>query len=293
MKAEMMKRVGDAVIHEIGDGYEVSFHKIVKNNNFVRLAIVIRRTGDTVCPVIYIDELLKKINSGCKSVQSAAMEIADMYRNVELQGFSNSVIELSKNSILENVVYQIVNTKLNVNRLSNIPHKELFDLSAVYRVVVNDDDGGTNTIEVDYNLCSTYAISNDELEFYARRNTKEKGFCIMTMQEIMAEMMGAPVETIQEECPPMYIFTNAEKVNGASVMLYGEYFGELSAKLRSDLYIMPSSIHEVIAVPADGLNPDDLRRMVAEVNARAVSSEEILGESVYKYNLETGMLEIV
>ena len=76
-------------------------------------------------------------------------------------------------------------------------------------------------------------------------------------------------------------------------MLYGEYFEELAGKLKSDLYIIPSSIHEVIAVPATGLSPDGIIKMVSEVNENEVDDEEILGYSIYKYDLEAKKFEIV
>ena len=75
-------------------------------------------------------------------------------------------------------------------------------------------------------------------------------------------------------------------------MLYEEYFLELAGMIKGDLYIMPSSIHEVIAIPAVGSDPDELRRIVTEVNMDVVPEDEVLGESVYRYNFEKGKLEI-
>lgn len=47
---------------------------------------------------------------------------------------------------------------------------------------------------------------------------------------------------------------------------------------------MPSSIHEVLVVPASSMNATDLKQMVREVNDTEVSEQEILGYSVYRYN---------
>lgn len=63
--------------------------------------------------------------------------------------------------------------------------------------------------------------------------------------------------------------------------------------MKSDLYVLPASIHEVIAIPANGVGPDVLRKMVAEVNADEVADEEILSGNVYRYRLGTGRLEIM
>lgn len=59
------------------------------------------------------------------------------------------------------------------------------------------------------------------------------------------------------------------------------------------MYILPSSIHEVIAVPAEGLEPDEMRNTVSFVNFNGVEADEILSDSIYKYCIGSGRLEIV
>lgn len=77
-----------------------------------------------------------------------------------------------------------------------------------------------------------------------------------------------------------------------SIILYNEQLAQLSEKLNDDLLIMPSSIHEVLAVPASSMNAIDLKQMVGEVNDTEVSEQEILGYSVYRYNRKTGVVEV-
>lgn len=59
-----------------------------------------------------------------------AKEIADIYWNTDIGQFSDITEKLNKKSILEKVMYQLVNTERNIERLDNMPHKELFDMSA-------------------------------------------------------------------------------------------------------------------------------------------------------------------
>ena len=52
-----------------------------------------------------------------------------------------------------------------------------------------------------------------------------------------------------------------------------------------DLFILPSSIHEVILVPArTGICKRELDQMVKEVNQEAVDPEEILSDHAYYYH---------
>ena len=67
-------------------------------------------------------------------------------------------------------------------------------------------------------------------------------------------------------------------------MLYEDGLHDLAEKLGSDLYIMPSSIHEVIAVSTDMGNPNELAAMVAEINMDQVAFDERLSNQVYHYD---------
>ena len=91
------------------------------------------------------------------------------------------------------------------------------------------------------------------------------------------------------EMPPeqqMYVISNNKGINGAVSMLYEDGLHDLAEKLGSDLYIMPSSIHEVIAVSTDMGNPNELAAMVAEINMDQVALDERLSNQVYHYDKE-------
>ena len=67
-------------------------------------------------------------------------------------------------------------------------------------------------------------------------------------------------------------------------MLYEENLHKLAEKVGGDLYIMPSSVHEVIAVPADVDDPALLAEMVAEINMAQLELGERLSNQVYRYD---------
>ena len=67
-------------------------------------------------------------------------------------------------------------------------------------------------------------------------------------------------------------------------MFYEDALSELSKKVGTDLYILPSSVHEVIAVSTDMGTPETLSEMVREVNGTQVSEEEQLSDHVYRFD---------
>ena len=82
----------------------------------------------------------------------------------------------------------------------------------------------------------------------------------------------------------MYVITNEKGINGAASMMYEDKLHELAGKLNSDLYIMPSYVHEVIAVSSDIGDPYELAAMVSEVNMSNVELNERLSNQVYHYD---------
>ena len=64
---------------------------------------------------------------------------------------------------------------------------------------------------------------------------------------------------------------------------------------RSNLYIIPSSIHEVILLPDSGKEPDAtaLKEMIREVNSTQVAPEEILSDNLYYYDATDKRVKIV
>jgi uncharacterized protein YdhG (YjbR/CyaY superfamily) len=83
----------------------------------------------------------------------------------------------------------------------------------------------------------------------------------------------------------MYILSNSNGINGASALLYPEVIENFSNTIKSNVYILPSSIHEVILVPfQEEIDKSQLIQMVNEVNETQVAKEEVLSSSVYYYD---------
>lgn len=58
-------------------------------------------------------------------------------------------------------------------------------------------------------------------------------------------------------------------------------------KIGSNFFILPSSLHEVLIVPASkNMDLSELEDMVREVNATQVAPPDKLSDSVYRYDRE-------
>ena len=91
----------------------------------------------------------------------------------------------------------------------------------------------------------------------------------------------------------MYVISNEMGLHGAASILYDEPLQEVAQLLGEDLYILPSSIHEIIVVPCSMGEPEHLSEMVKDINAGVVRAEEVLSDNVYVYDKNTRSISMV
>ena len=66
-------------------------------------------------------------------------------------------------------------------------------------------------------------------------------------------------------------------------MLFFEEYMKYFDILEQDLYIFPSSVHEVLVVPIFTDQKEELKSIVRDINRTEVSKEERLSDNVYRY----------
>lgn len=202
----------------------------------------------------------------------------------------------------DRVVMMLINTEQNKELLETVPHREFRDLSIVYRIVTDIDATGMQSALIKNELAEHFGMDEQTLYTAAVENTK-RIFPPVTMDlnDIVRDMFisdGMPEEIADlmiGEMPTdrrMYVITNERKINGAVSMLYENELHTLAEQLETDLYILPSSIHECIAVSAALGDPNELAQMVADVNMSQVDISERLSNQVYHYDKDLRKLTL-
>ena len=292
MREQNIKEIKKVLEGMVEEGTEVSVGYIRKNNGLEFCGVNLHKKGVLLTPTIYIDEKLEDIDYGITTTKEVAKWVIEMTEEHRDGGFGDIRIVMNKDYILANVQYQLLHTRKNEALLSKITHKEFENLSAIYRVNVVNKCGEKASFKVNNKMMREYGISFEELDEAATKNTENEGFVVQSMAEVMKEMFGVSDEEIPNDGPAMYVMRNKSGIFGATIMLYSKYFKEIAEKVDDDLIIMPSSIHEVLAVPATELDECSAMEMVREVNNTQLTPDEILSYSVYKYSRETGLLEV-
>ena len=288
----------------------VMVHKVTKNNNLVLTGISIRSREVNLAPTIYMDGYYNDYKNGRPMVEILA-EIERAYNTYKAeQDFDVSSIT-DFNFVQDKICYKLVNRDKNKELLSDAPYLPFHDLAVIFYVVVSEDRVGTGTVTVHDNLMEMWGNPDiKELYRIAKNNTQRryKGR-VSNMMEIMGEIISHSADNVdpdvvdaffemdsvyEDNMMPMFVATNIKKVNGSGVILYDGLLRTFAEKIGGDFYILPSSVHEVILVPANGdMDARYLIQMVKEVNATEVSPDEVLSDNVYMYHADEDFVEMI
>ena len=120
------------------------------------------------------------------------------------------------------------------------------------------------------------------------------GQIIVNVAKGIEDVTYKTLSDIIEEEIPLFVMSNGDYMNGASVILYKDVLRDFAKYMEYDLYILPSSIHEVIILLDNeyAKAPEELARMVRETNRIVVDREEILSDHVYYYDREKDEIRI-
>ena len=196
-------------------------------------------------------------------------------------------------NVKDRICFRLVNTERNRDFLSAAPHRNFMDLSTAYYICFEMSDGRFASVAVNDRIMEDWGVTEDQLWDTAFANT-QKIFPadVGRIHDVMAELAGAAMETPDEESG-MVIVTNGKKWYGAGAVFYDTVLTHLTDILGEKIFLLPSSVHEFIALTDDGkTDPAILAEMVRNINREMVSEKEYLSDSVYHYEKD-GEIKIV
>ena len=303
---EFKERIKDDIKDYMDEKYkdcEVVIRKVNKTNREVDGLNMLDIPGlKNATPTLYVNDLYEKYEKTGDYEEVARMAAETMEYGIK--SFNSQIKEecLDTSKLKDKVFFSLINAEQNRELLNTVPHREFEDLAIVYRWNLGNDSLGTYTNLVNNDLAAKEGLTENDLYNAANKNTKVL-FPVSNknMNEVISEIIFGESEMQEEfnevmmETPnehSMYVITNESKLYGAASILYEEPLHELAEKVGSDLYILPSSVHEVIAVSADFSSPDELAEMVYEINMDQVDINDRLSNQVYCYDKDLRTLRL-
>ena len=296
---EVYRKVWD----RLGDDYDVEIQHLPKNNGVILTGLGIRKFGEDMALTVKLDQYFKG-STNMMPTDQAADEIIRLYRESEVPEISKGDL-LCLDKVRGKIALKLVNTEANRELLKSVPHIDWLGLSVVFYLLMEQSQTGQTTAMIHQGHADVWNVTAEELFQIASENMEKLlPVRIMSMVDLMQEMIEqklgeAFTETVKEELmdigeiKPMYVLTNHAGIYGACYMLPGMGIERLAEELGSDLVVIPSSIHEVLAVPyEEGLDLKCLTCMLQEINLEHVPREDRLSDRVYYFDREKGMLMV-
>ena len=273
-----------------GENYRVKLNDVMKNNGVVLRGITLMQDDSNISPTIYLNPYYDAYENGDTTLGTVIDEVIDTYERNKINRSIDMKFFLNYETVKSRIIYKLINTEKNRELLKDVPHIPFHDLSIVFQCLVSGEKFGNASILIHNVHIQLWKVNARELYECAMENTPLlQGYELADMKSVLEEMKalgGAEdeeIEDMQQEVP-MYVLSNKSRVNGAACILYKDILKDFAMAVDKDLYVLPSSIHEVILLPSDGTQESEqLKEMVKEINLSQVEEEEVLSDSVYYY----------
>lgn len=297
----------EEIINSIGDrlpeGHSLTLKPVNKNNGIVLHGLVINNGHCNISPTIYLDYYYDEYKKG-NSVDFLASQVISQYQRFALEDDFDISFFTDYEKCKKNISYKLINYEKNKELLQDVPHIVYLDLAIVFYCLISNIEGrlkalsgsDTSSILIRKSHMEHWGVTVNDLFDVASVNTpKLLESEIRNLTDIVKELMEDSEhkscfeddEEFLEDSRryPMYVLTNKIKLFGACCILYKNLLGEFASKLQSDLYIIPSSVHEVLLVPKTiECDSEYLTDLVKQVNSSELDTEEILSDHVYYYS---------
>lgn len=332
--SDFMKQFANLVCDQLNtykpDGYEESWFEATEiiRNNGAKIPGITTEENEQIAPRIHIDNLYDDYCDGELTIEQAADYVREAFskelksKNIDKVSsyFSKNLSDFSK--VKDYIVPILVNKEKNLVLLGDIPYIKLENLAIIFRIVLPDDCKKNirnfRSTLVTNEICDMWKQAGDEInaaKLY--RISLENGRKLLppyvksmksfSKATIIAHLIGQGYSDEElceqaEKCLKemennpannMYVITNQKLIYGASVILYTDVLLRLYEK-HGPLYVIPSSVQELIAMPAGDISPEEVLKIVKEVNeSDQVSDQDYLADSVYSYTFPVGLKQVL
>lgn len=276
----------------------VRFGKTSKVNRELDTLSIIPDGDVRAVPCMYLQDAYEKYLES----EDIELELNNMIQAIgRFEGMAPTVPDFNRAALSDKIICEVINTAQNEEYLEGLPHRDFEDLSVIYRAVVASEDENVGSVVITNDLAESMNFTEEELYELAKENVMEIMTPeVRTMQDVLMGMLtasGHDQEEISEMLGAgvlpentMFVVTNRQGVMGANAILFPEVFERVAERLGTDLFILPSSRHELIAVSSEFGSLEEAAAMVQSVNMEQVRMEDRLSNQVYKYDRDARVI---
>lgn len=287
----------------MGDAIEVGFETYLKNNHTEIEVMTLKKKGlqtkVMLSPAIHLQDLyiLYKKEGDSEKFHACLVEIKKLYMEQESKGldFIDRDWDSIKGSICMNLLYEDWNKEWLEEE--EVSHCKFLNFVIVLRSIVDISSQGIGSMVVTKELMSYWQITEEELWAAAWENLYQERFYIQSMNDVIkSEIREHEMDIDYKEMDsmlPLYVLSNQKRAYGARAILRTDLLQAFAMGAGRNLYILPSSVHELILIPDNGnYSVDDMRETVRTINETQVPEQDRLSDTIYYFQKDSGTIEI-
>lgn len=202
--------------------------------------------------------------------------------------------------VKENLFIRLINFEKNKTELEKAFYKRNGDIALTLYMKIADEDGMMTSLKVPLKCVERWDLEKEDVFMAALKNTAS-----MMPPKVydMMKMLLNPGYDGEDIDDPDYIplqdamgncLSTGQKTNGAVAVFYPGVARLFCDKINTDgLYLVFTSIHEVMVHNARMIEPEDLASVLNDTIKEVTPKEDVLTDHVYYYNAETDRIEML
>ena len=287
MEYEAFKnKMREKLQERMGSKGEVKVIQLKENNGGLRDELAYVVNDNNLTPGLWLEDIYEL---------SKEYSFEECLDGVE-EAFNNR-LKLSKSALYKSweeakkyLQVKVINAAWNKEVLKEIPHINYLDLAIIFTVGGLEEDIEWTGLTIKYEHLGKWGIELAEFLETAIKKLYGEEFSIRGVDECLNpnwRVLGTDDGTI-------YVMTNKQEEFGATAIVRVDLIREFANKVQSDLYIIPSSLHEILLIPTNKMNDRALlKKSLKTVNQFWVKQSDCLSENIYYFDRQSGTVEVV
>lgn len=205
--------------------------------------------------------------------------------HMSISEIHETIIDIGWEGLKDHVYPCLMAQRIGCQMAGEIVHSEFLDLYIHYYIRIEHTDEDMCVIWIGQDLLTGWSINLQTLNIQAIKNLMRDRYTIQYVGDILNSFLGGSITPDIPMDHSLYVLTNQKAFFGAAGILDDSIITAFADNVGYDLFILPSSIHEVLLLPDFGeIMESGLDQIVKEVNHIQVGPYERLSNHVYYYD---------
>lgn len=264
---------------------------VIKRND-EKLIGIIGHTSHALCPTVYVEPFYQNYRQGM-----SADEVIDRMAEIFWQEHLSVKSELSIRNNMEDfekikdrLIIVLSSLDMNEQWLKDKCYKPFLNLAATVGILVDVDETSNSIIHVQEKMLDMWNVNFEYIFEVAKENSFiESNILFKDILDVLT-LHGISLDA---DASLLYVVTNRHNFMGANLLMNNSFLYEIAEKLQDSFYIIPSSVHELLVLPACQVQDiEGLNLLIQNINDTEVILSDRLSYTLYYYDCTTHKVSI-